>query len=387
MQIVEEPWENLEDSLNEVAPDIVGVTCVTLTYTNALRVASLVKAINFSIPVVIGGPHVTFTAEETLRNNPQVDVVVRGEGEYAMLELAKKLPSKVKLDSVLGITFRRNGGIIANPPRPLIRDLNALPLPARHLLPMEKYACPGSLITSRGCPQQCLFCSAGAMSGKRYRLRSPEGVVNEIELLLERYGDSIIYFPINDDTFTCAPRRAEEICQLLGERNLKIKFTFEGQAHTITKDLLEKLREAGCIGFCTGVESGSQRILDLIGKRVTLEQIRQAVRYGNKLGMEMVICSFIIGLPFDTEESVKKTIEFAEELWQLGATSTPFQALIPYPGTNVYEQREKYGLVIHETDWGKYTGLRPIISTKNLTRERIEELLALARMKAACHYS
>jgi len=364
---------SFQESLLEQAPDLVGISSTTSSFPAAIKLAQRSKEVLPDVPTVMGGCHVTFTAEETLRDNPCVDVVVRGEGEYTLQELADRLQKGRSLEGVLGLSYRPNGQVVHNPPRPFIQDLDSLPWPARHLMETGPYNAPRALITSRGCPGRCIFCAATAMSGHRYRVRQPLRVVDEIEFLCQEYGfDNLV---ILDDTFTGLPKKLTlPVCKEIKRRGLQISWGCESRVDTARPELLEKLREAGCARIQFGVESGSPRVLAKLNKRITLDQVRQAVKHAAELGMR-VVCSFILGHPEETEEDARVTLAFMRELKQIGAALTTAGFLIPFPGTEIYEHRESYGIVLHETNWAKFIANNPIISTRYLSRERLIQLM------------
>jgi radical SAM superfamily enzyme YgiQ (UPF0313 family) len=366
-------------AVREFAPDLVGISSTTASFPLALRLAEMSKAEQPTAPVVMGGCHVTFTAEDTLRGCPAVDVVVRGEGEETLRELAERLQMGRGLEDVLGVSYRQDGRPTHNPPRPFIQDLDALPWPARHLFD-KSYAPMGALITSRGCPGRCIFCASTVMSGHRYRARRPERVVDEMECLHYEWGSQRLL--ILDDTFTALVKKLTlPVCAEIKRRRLQVAWGCESRVDVATPEVLDVLREAGCDRIQFGVESGSPRVLATLRKGITLEQVRQAIRYAVGLGMD-VICTFILGHPDETEEDAQLSIDFVQELWHMGVGVASFAFLTPFPGTDVYEHREAYGITLHETDWAKFTFGRPIISTKYLSQERLRELYMDANIRA-----
>lgn len=364
---------SFQESLLEQSPDLVGISSTTSSFPAALKLAQRSKEVLPDVPTVMGGCHVTFTAEETLRDNPCVDVVVRGEGEYTLQELTACLQKGQSPAGVLGLSYRANGQVAHNPPRLFIRDLDSLPWPARHLMETRPYNAPGALITSRGCPGRCIFCAATAMSGHRYRVRHPSRVVDEIEFLCQQYGPNSL--AIMDDTFTGLPKKLTlPVCKEIKRRGLQIFWGCESRVDVARPELLEKLRESGCVSIQFGVESGSPRVLAKLNKRITLDQVCQAVKHAAELGMR-VVCSFILGHPEETEEDARMTIAFMHKLQQMGATHTLIGFLIPFPGTEIYERRETHGIVLHETNWSKFIANNPIISTRHLSHDKLIQLM------------
>jgi radical SAM superfamily enzyme YgiQ (UPF0313 family) len=375
MRIDEIGLEGIGRIVQDDQPAIVGISTTTASYLPGLTIAKRVKELCPSTFVIMGGCHVTFMAQECLAENPHVDAVVRGEGELALVELALARKQHGALQHIAGLSYRDKdeNRVIHNPPRPFISDLDSLPWPARQLMSLPSYTSGGALFTSRGCPHACIFCSASAMSGKRYRTRSPRQVVDEMEYLVRNH--ALRYLTILDDTFTALPNRlTTPVCQEIVRRGLPITFDCESRVDVLTPELCDTLARAGCVAIQFGVESGSQAVLDASHKGITLEQARNAVRWAKAAGIQLIACSFILGHVHDTEETIQETICFWQELKALGAQQIVFAPLTPFPGTDVYERRAEYGLVIHETNWSKFTTYTPIISTGHLSLERLREL-------------
>ena len=263
--------EALRAKLASLNPNVIGITATTATIQAALVSARVAKEACPNATVVLGGPHATFMDEQILSENSEVDVVVRGEGELTLLELIDVI-SKANpegLDEVAGITFRKNGQIIRTPNRPLIQNLDELPPPAYHYFALEKYRVSGRLIlpisTTRGCPIQCSFCVSSRMFGKTYRMRSINSVVDEIEELKNKYGaDAYTFY---DDAFTYDIERAIKICEEIKKRKIGLPWNCQSRVDNVSKETLIKMREAGCEMVYMGVESGSQTILDAVGKQ------------------------------------------------------------------------------------------------------------------------
>jgi radical SAM superfamily enzyme YgiQ (UPF0313 family) len=367
MSVLNMELDDFKRELMRKDPKIVGISVETLTSKNALKIAELAKKVDEETWTVLGGPHVTFKDEETLRN-PNVDVVVRREGEITMLALAQQiLRGKTDLEHVEGITYRKNGQIIRNPDRPLISNLDVLPTPARELFPLNMYKLPGTLITSRGCPAKCIFCSANAISGGRYRIRSPSSVVNEITDMIKKF--SFDKFFIADDTFTVFRERTEKICQML--QKLEISWFCESRVTAVNKELLECMAKAGCKIIQFGVESGSEEILKSIRKGITLEQAIKAVKWSIEAGIKPV-CSFMVPHPEDTMETIRETKNFMEKLKAMGALVV-VSLTTPFPGTYLHDHAEEMGLRIISEDYDMYDMVTPVFATKNLTIEQIEK--------------
>lgn len=352
-------------------PSLVGISAYTETLPNALKIAEIAKAVNPEVSVVIGGPHVTFRPEDAL-NSKHVDIAVRGEGELTMLELTNWLLRKQgKIEEINGISFKQDNRIISTPDRPLTQNLDVLPYPARHLFKLETYPYPGLISSARGCPYQCIFCAAAAMSGKSYRTRSPENILGELLSLYHQLG--INYFSFIDDTFTVYPERTIKICNLMIENGLKVQWTCSTRVNTVTKKLLEVMARSGCESINFGAESGVQSILNTISKGITKKQVRKVVKWCVDLGIRPT-CSFMVPHPADTLETVKETAKFMRELLSLGANVT-LAITTPFPGTYLYENAERLGLTFTSRDWGEYDCLDPVFYTKHLLTEGVYEAI------------
>ncbi|MBC7130661.1 cobalamin B12-binding domain-containing protein, partial [Candidatus Bathyarchaeota archaeon] len=360
--------EKLMDELTSFHPDIVGISAMTTMIVSALQAAKNVKETCPEATVVLGGPHATFMDEEILRQEPSVDIIVRGEGEYTMLELARFLPNWSKLADVKGITLRRNGKIFRTPPRPHIQDLDSLPYPAYHYLPMEKYRIYGRVhlpvMSSRGCPFQCTFCVASQIFGAKFRARSPKNVVDEMEWLRDNYGAEAISF--HDDTLTLDKQRMLKICEEIKKRKVELPWGCQTRVDRVSKELLSKMREASCHEASFGVESGSQKIIDAVGKGITHEQCEKAVKWAKEENL-FVAVSAILGYPGETKETLQQTVDFVRRLepddaWLCIAT--------PYPGTVLRALIESMGWKIHN-DWNIYDTSHVVFENPELPAEEI----------------
>lgn len=357
--------DKIRHKLEQYQPDIVGVTSVTMNYHNASGILKHCKSVNPDVVTVIGGPHVTFAPVETLNEAPWIDIVVMGEGEQTLVDIV----SGKKLDYVDGIAFRSDG-VKVTAQRALIENLDELPLPARHLFPTSRYhalASHCSLITGRGCPFNCIFCVGSKMGGRRARFRDPKLVVDEIE-----QGLALGFGEVNfeDDLFTLNHKHLHAICDEIIARGLKFKWSVFARVDTVNPVVLQKLKLAGCDWLCYGIESGNQQILDIVKKKITLDKIRESVKMAKDAGVN-VLASFILGLPGETKETLLQTMEFAQEL----DTYYGFHVLAPFPGTEVREKADEYGLEILTSDWAKYDANRPVSRTKGASPEDITDAL------------
>ncbi len=354
--------------------DIVGVSVTTPGYQNAIQIVKAISRIDPDLRIVVGGPHVTFQAVPML-SHPEIHVAVRGEGEYTLLELVTAQAHDQEIASVKGITYRESGHLLSTPDRPFIEDLDSLPFPARHLVNLNAYKYAGNVVTGRGCPYKCQFCAAGPLSGYRYRVRSPENVVEEIKVAHEQFRINNFFFA--DDTFTALPERTVKICDLLKELKESIQWKCEARANTLTPTLLKAMADAGCVAMQIGVESGSNEILKKVQKGITVEMAERAVKWALENNIS-VTCSFIIGHPDDTVETVRQSIKFGLYLRSLspkGAVRTEFALATPLPGSILYEKAEELGIRLLSRDWEGYNSFEPVIETKNLKKHQLRSLV------------
>lgn len=368
-----------EDLVNQVrtfSPDLIGISTTTASFTKALAIANDLKA-QFDLPIITGGPHPTALPEETLENHC-FDIGVIGEGEMTMVELADKLESGEGLEDVRGIVYRGGDGVRRNPERPYIEDLDSVPFPARHLLsPLDvyrptpsAYRClpQATMITSRGCPYNCTFCDRSVF-GSKYRARGARNVVDEMEILIEKHGAKEIRFW--DDTFNIDARRVIQICEEIRARGIDVPWTCLGRINRMNTDVLRAMAESGCWQVDYGIESGSQQLLDGIRKGLTLDMTRTVTKMTHKAGIRMR-GFFMLGLPGETGETMRRTIEFAKKL---DLSAAVFHITTPFPGTELYNTVLQSGELDMKASWDDYSIFSSEASPyvpKGLTHEIIE---------------
>ncbi len=372
-QIFKPTRQQLEAELSKSDADIVGVTTSTLTYWPAVEVVKAAKKVLPHALTVLGGPHVTALPEQTLTEAPEVDIVVRGEGERTLLEIAK-LASRDELknlDKVDGITFRKNGKIHHTKDRAFIENLDELPHPAYKHFPLEKYSMGGTkylpIITSRGCPFQCTFCLASKMCGTRFRTRSPKKVLDELEWLRDEHGADV--FSFYDDTFTIDKKRANAICDEMKTRKFDLPWDCRTRVDQVNKEILTKLKNANCKLIHFGVESGSQKMLDAVKKRTTVEQNAWAIQLTKQVGISVAI-SMVVGYPGETPELLDETFKFIRR------TKPDFVYVcqaIPYPGTELLDLLHSLGWEV-STDWNRFDEQSPVFKNPLLSPEKIDEV-------------
>jgi len=308
------------------------------------------------IKIALVGSHVTVLDKEIMKNNEFVDFIARREYEYTIRELARCLNEEsCDFKDILGITWRNSKEIVRNPNRPYIENLDELPFPARHLLPMHTYFDPMfrsrktfRLMGSRGCVYQCTFCLwPQTMYGRKVRFRNPKKVVDEIEYFIKNQGAKGFYF--EDDTFTTNPRHVEGICNELMNRKIKISWSCLGRVDTMTEEMLIMMKRAGCYMIRVGIESSSQEILDRVKKGITIDQIVKAMKLMKKVGIK-VHASYVLGLPGETKKSLEDDINFAIKV---DHDYGQFGMAVPYPGTEMFKEAEEKGW-LRTKNWKDY---------------------------------
>jgi len=388
--------KEIADRIRRWSPEVVEIHIpFSGWWKTAYEVASIVKNIDNDIITVLSGLHPSARPADCL-NHPNTDFVVIGEAEYTMLELVGTLEQGTTkgFKKIRGIGYIKNGKTVITPPRPAIQDLDALPFPARHLLPMEAYFAAVKeipprgeiskpwtiMLTSRGCPYNCVFCSVHVVMGRKWRGRSPENVVDEIEQVVHTYRIKQIDFL--DDNMTLNKKRMENICDLIVKRGLDIEwYTPNGiRADGLDENLLTKMKASGCKKIRIAPESGVQRVVDqIIKKDLDLKKVENAVILSRKVGIK-VGCFFIIGLIGETKEDILATIKYAYKLRQLGADSFYFSYATPLYGTELYEQAKRGGFLRDCFSDEALAAVEPLIETPEFTADDLRELCARANL-------
>jgi anaerobic magnesium-protoporphyrin IX monomethyl ester cyclase len=366
-------YEDFKNEISKRKPDIVGMTSTTLTYKSALQIAKIAKEIHPNCLTVLGGSHATFWDENALQECPSLDIVVRKEGENTLLELVQRVEEGKSYSDVIGMTCRKDGKTLKNPDRPYIENLDELPFPAHHLFPLESLRKYGKIIfplsTSRGCTFWCNFCSAVRMFGRRYRMRSPQSVGEELEFLNKKYGAQ--QFTFYDDAFTVDQARAKEICNQIQQRKLKIAWDCETRVDMVTKELLLDMKKAGCLAVWFGVEAG---------KGLTLEKTKSTFKMAKDTGL-MTIASVILGFPDETRESAWETVKFVEEI---KPDDVGYYIATPYPGTPMYDYVKKMGWLKID-DFDKYDTATPTFETPTMSMKELREIREKAFQRFYIH--
>jgi len=361
---MEHDFKKLRTLVSKEKTEIVCITATTYSRHDALKTAKLAKNENPNSIVVVGGVHFSFTADETLKHIKEIDIVARGEGEYTILDLARAVQNNLDLKNILGISYRYDGKIVHNPDRPFIRDLDRLPFPDRKKISLKKYnqtlefvdvPCT-SVMTSRGCPIKCAFCSTSVMWGHAHRTRSPENIVDEIECLLNEYRLEGINFV--DDTLTLSQKHILGLCREIEKRKLDFKWFCDIRVDNVNKEILKEMKNAGCYYVGFGVESGSPNVLQLLNKKITLDQVKKCARNCKELGIKTK-AFFTYSNPGETENDLEMTFRFMDKLEPCVDIIAP-SVLTIFPGTYLEIRAKKIGSLPSDFSWDA-----PYYSKKN----------------------
>lgn len=338
--------EELLSRVKKFSPDLVGFSTMTNQGKYAALIAEKIKKINEKIKILFGGIHATFNPVRILKKYPFVDFVIRGEGEFSIIELLKAIKNKMKLKDVSGLVYKIKNTIKFGKERKLIKNLDSLPFPARELVKNNKYGEISGLkidnfstiLSSRGCPYECTFCCCSAFVGRCWRTRDVGKVVDELELMVSQGYKNILFF---DDSFTLSDKRVLKICREIRKRKLKFNWMFEGRVNNANYEVFKEMVKAGCKVAYFGAESGNQRILNIYKKNITPHLTKLAVKKARKAGIDFIVASFILGAPTETLDEIENTIKFANSL---DVDFIQVTSLIAYPGTQIWNElvRNKY---------------------------------------------
>lgn len=373
------PHEDLFKRIAEFKPDLIGVTVFTLSRSFAYKIIEEIKE-KTPVPVVVGGVHVS-TIKKQILEETKADFAIKYEGEYPLLELVNEIESSSPHFGLINnLIWRDNAKIIENPDRLFLTDLDRLPFPQFDLYDIRKHPSYEEkiipMITSRGCPFGCDFCSVKLYMGRGFRKRSTQNVFEELQ---SHYRKGYRQFEINDDCFTLDRKRAEDILDMIINSGMKIKFQFYNglRVDTVDPPLLAKLKKAGCFYISYGCESGNEDILKKIKKGITLAQVRNAVRWTNEIGIANSV-NFIIGHREETFQTAMDSINFGKSL---PVSCIGYFNLIPYPGTEAYEWVRQHGRFLVDTnnylEAISYVDNRPVFETEEFTEQERLKITAL----------
>jgi radical SAM superfamily enzyme YgiQ (UPF0313 family) len=360
-------------------PDVLGFSTLTSSGQTAALISNKVKEKNPNVTIVFGNHHATFNADRILRKYPSVDIIVRGEGERTVVELANCLKNEGDLKEVRGINFRNEGKIVATPDQPLIKDLDSLSFPDRKLLNVD-YHCViaganiapkkfTSIVTSRGCVYDCRFCSCTEIAKNRWRPRSANDTIEELQLLANEGYKQLIFV---DDSFTMNPKRVIEICRGIRKEAIDIEWICEGRVDNCSYNMLREMVKAGCRVLYFGIENANQRILNYYKKKITPEQSETAVRTAKKAGVDVIAGSFIMGAPDETREEIWNTIKFAQ---RVPIDLPQFNILGAHPGNDIWNEFVAKGILNPEDYWEQGVAVCDIYPEAKVSRDEILRMM------------
>lgn len=352
--------------------DLVGLSTITTTAPEAYRILERIKRID-SIPVVMGGPHVTFLPEEALEAG--ADFVVRGEGERTFIELAGYLSSgEGNLKDIPGLSFRRGDAFLHNTDRPLFADLDELPWPDTTLIQGFEKSKIIPILTSRGCPFDCTFCSVTSLFGRKYRFRDSDDVMAELEVLYKKKPKGVFFF--YDDNFTASPARTKELLRKMKEKGITPRWTAQARVDVVKDvELMELMSETGCLFLYLGLESINPKTLESYRKAQTVEDIVEAVKVIHEHGIK-VHGMFVLGSDEDNRSTIRETVRFAKKA---GIDTVQFLILTPLPGTEFYEDMCSQKRIFID-DWSKYSGHHVVFYPKNMSPYRLQKEASVRAM-------
>ncbi len=365
-------WGELEAAIVRAEPDLIGITVYTPQMPEATRAVGIARQAAPRAVIALGGPHVTFTAEETLRTIPQADVVGRGEGDRIIVDLARALEAGDRLENVPGISFRRDGGFVETEAPPPV-DVTALPMPAFHLLPMDRYRWRelggtfATVLGSRGCPFKCTFCSEWPFWRGGWRPYEPEMVVEQLDVLVNRYGRKNIWF--GDDCFNVDGDHVAAICEGILQRGLEVNWYYQGRADLLVrhKNVLPLTRRAGNRMVQIGIEASNDEQRDELNKQLQTEIVKEAVRL---LRQNDIVCQgmMIAGLPSDSPRTFEQKVRIMTQL------DVDFPILVIYtlfPGTPVFDEAVAQGGIELPADYPRHDMAHALVPTKYMTRRQV----------------
>lgn len=376
--------EALRILLQQVRPVLVGVSCCTPTIINGARICEAVKRFDPAITTVVGGSHASGLIVPVMEEFPSFDCLAFGEGEQTLAELCSRLDSGDSIEGISGLACRNGNDIVVSPPRMLIADLDSLPFPARDLIRYERQTGHSSrgfsndlrsteLFTSRGCPISCSFCAIQATFGRKVRFRSIDSVEAEVRDFVRRFHFNHVL--IADDTFTLDADRGAQLCDVLARNGID-SWNCDTRVTSVTPELLRHMRVTGCRKVAFGVESGSQQVLDRIGKGITVERVREAFWMAREAGIPQIEGNFIIGVdPDETAEDLAQTRRLIRELpWNFVSIAI----IVPFPGTPVYDAMRSRGMIESGATWDDFVlfGRPPKWRTANFSSH---DLISLQR--------
>lgn len=361
--------QSLMNLIDGYEPDMIGFSVLTENVNDAFQLCRGIKKKFSNIITILGGPHASLEPIYTIQNQ-YVDFVIVNEGESAVVELLEAIESKeevIRSQDVRGIVCKdENNKIIRDLKRHEICDLDLLPLPIHKKDDLNQYGKIINMITSRGCPGNCIYCAATALSGARYRTRMVSNTILEIVYLMDIFQDHMEAVYFQDDTFTAISERVFEFIRIKKQLNLKFNWRCESRVDVMTEEMIKSLAESNCIGIAFGVESGSQEVLDKIHKNIKLNQVEQVVKWSYENNIYTSL-NFMLGHYCDTVETMEITKKFIQKMVHAYQTGIFVTFNTPFPGTRQYAQREQLGIQLIKNDYSEYTLFTPSIEGREFT--------------------
>jgi anaerobic magnesium-protoporphyrin IX monomethyl ester cyclase len=360
--------------------DLIGITVFSPVYYEVIDIFNRIRKADANVPICLGGPYVTTIREEIFSKTP-ADFAVYGEGEITFSELLFHLKGERNLEDIKGLIYKNGngGGVVTNPPREKIKDLNTLPMPAYDIFPMERYPLH-RMVSSRGCPYACAWCNSSSVWDQTYRTIDPENIIKEVEFLVNAYGKKIFVF--GDNSFNVDLKRVEKFCDLLLEKNICILWSVSLRADIMTPEMARKMKKAGCYNVSIGIESANNDMLKKIGKGTTIEKMSEGIKMLKDAGIE-IMSQYVIGSPGETLETVKESIAFAKKI---KCDYTNFYAVLPYKGTRQWDYVMEHGNLLIK-DIHHFHSINPRIVFETPEFSIKDRLTALKLVKKEGFYS
>lgn len=374
--------KEINNKIQQYSPDVVGISCLqSMRYNEAVEVCSAVKKVSKDIITVMGGSHVTGLPDYCMKND-DLDYAIIGEGEEPFLKLLNALENRENISNIPGIVFKKGKEIIFGPSQTWIEDLDTMPIPAWDELPMEKYFSVGIgpsqkildryaiLVTSRGCPHRCYYCPSWKCWGTVYRSRSPQSVMEEIEMLNKEY--NIDNYLFEEHNFITNKDRVLKICELIMKKNMKIRWSAPNgmEVQCLDKEYIETMAAAGCDTLHLAIETTCKKVYSHLDKRIDYDHVKQVINWGRACGMK-VATLFMLGFPEETIEDMRETLSYAESL---NADYVHFFIATPLPGTLFYEKSIREGWMAEPKDFSNLRYCVGNIRTNNFSPADVEKL-------------
>ena len=353
--------------------DLIGITASSQVFEEALELGEEIKAEKPHVPLIIGGSHASTVKEEILQDTP-FDYAAYGEGEITFWEFIQYIKNPLNIEAIDGLIYKdKEGNIHRNNPRVIISDIDTIPFPAFHLFPMERYP-QHRMITSRGCPHECVFCNSRSIWTNKWRRRSAENIIEEIQYLVDNF--SLKSFVFNDDSFNIDLKRVEKVCDYMIDKKMGIIWTTSIRADRVTPVIAEKMKKAGCYNVSIGIESANNEMLEKIRKHTTKEKIYEGIQILRKAGLD-VMGQFMIGNPGDTLETIKESIEFAKTS---NLTGVEFYTALPYKDSILYDFVQAHGTMLTDKPSYEFHKVNPriVFETPEFTHDQRMEAINIA---------